>query len=96
MGLLDLLRRKKVDTEAARRELLLKTGRIADGSIFDIGTDEAGEVTHVFYSYEISGVDYESSQTLDAGQLQRAADYFPGAHCTVRFDPRHPANSIVV
>jgi hypothetical protein len=96
MGLLDLLRRKKVDTEAARRELLLKTGRIADGSIFDIGTDEAGEVTHVFYSYEISGVDYESSQTLDAGQLLRADDYYPGAHCTVRFDPRHPANSIVV
>lgn len=96
MGLFDLLRRKRVDTEAARRELLLKTGRITDGSIFDIGTDEAGEITHVFYSYEISGVDYESSQTLDAGQLQRAADYYPGAHCTVRFDPRHPANSIVV
>jgi len=96
MGLLDLLRRKKVDTEAARRELLLKTGRIADGSIFDIGTDAAGEVTHVFYSYEISGVDYESSQTLDAGQLQRADDYYPGAPCTVRFDPRHPANSVVV
>ena len=96
MGLFDFLRRKRVDTEAARRELLLKTGRIADGSIFDIGTDDAGEVTHVFYSYEINGVDYESSQTLDAAQLQRAADYFPGAHCTVRFDPRHPANSIVV
>ncbi|MCA1614373.1 MAG: hypothetical protein LC800_09610 [Acidobacteria bacterium] len=96
MGLLDFLRRKTVDTEAARRELLLKTGRIADGSIFDIGTDEAGEVTHVFYSYTFNGVDYESSQTLDAGQLRRAADYFPGAHCTVRFDPRHPANSVVV
>jgi hypothetical protein len=96
MGLLDLLRRDRADTETARRERLLKAGRIADGSILDIGTDDAGEIVHVFYSYTFNGVDYESSQTLDAAQRARAADYFPGAHCTVRFDPRHPANSVVV
>jgi hypothetical protein len=96
MGLLDLLRRNKTDTEAARRERLLKMGRITDGSILDIGTDEAGGVTHVFYTYSFNGVDYESSQTLDAAQREHAADYFPGAHCTVRFDPRRPANSVVV
>jgi hypothetical protein len=96
MGLLNLFRRDKGDPEAARRALLLRTGRIADGSILDVGTDEAGRVTHVFYTYDFNGVAYESSQTLDAGQLARSRDYFAGAHCTVRFDPRQPTNSVVV
>ncbi len=96
MGLLKLFRRDKGDPEAARRARLLRTGRIADGSILDVGTDEAGNVTHVFYTYDINGVEYESSQSLDAEQLARSQDYFAGAHCTVRFDPRQPANSVVV
>ena len=96
MGLLKLFRRDKGDPEAERRALLLRTGRIADGSILDVGTDEAGNVMHVFYTYHFNGVEYESSQTLDAEQLARRQDYFAGAHCTVRFDPRQPANSVVV
>ena len=96
MGLFQLFRRDKGDPEAARRARLLRTGRITDGSIIDIGTDDAGAVTHVFYTYDINGVEYESSQTLDAGQLARAADYYPAAPCTVRYEPHQPANSIVV
>jgi hypothetical protein len=96
MGLRNLFRRDKGDPEAARRALLLRTGRIADGCILDVGTDEAGSVTHVFYTYTYNGVEYESSQRLDTEQLARSRDYFAGAHCTVRFDPRRPANSVVV
>ena len=96
MGLLGLLRRKQDNTEAARRARLLRTGRIADGSILDITTDEHGQITHVFYAYEINGVDYESSQTLDEQQRTHPADYSPGAHVVIRFDPRQPANSVVV
>lgn len=96
MGLRNLFRRDKGDPEAARRAALLRAGRIADGSILDVGTDEAGNVTHVFYTYDFNGVEYESSQTLDAEQLARHEDYFAGAHCTVRFDPRQPTNSVVV
>lgn len=96
MGFLNLFRRDKGDPEAARRELLLRTGRIADGSILDVGTDDSGNVTLVFYTYDINGVEYESSQTLDAGQLARRSEYYAGAPCTVRFDPRQPANSVVV
>jgi hypothetical protein len=96
MGLLNLFRRDKGDSEAVRRELLLRNGRIADGSVLDVGTDEAGDVTHVFYTYNFNGVEYESSQTLDAGQRERRANYHAGAPCTVRFDPRQPTNSIVV
>ena len=96
MGLLGLFRRKQDNTEAARRARLLRTGRITEGTIFDVGTDERGAVTHVFYSYEINSVEYESSQSLDEAQLARAGDYAPGARITIRFDPRQPANSVVV
>jgi hypothetical protein len=96
MGILDLFKRKKADGEDERRTSLLRAGRITEGSIFDVITDEAGAITHVFYNYEINGVEYESSQSLDAGQRSRSADYFPGARVTVRFNPRRPGNSVVV
>jgi hypothetical protein len=96
MGIFDLFRRKQVDGEAARRAELLRTGRITEGSIFDVITDDTGAITQVFYNYEISGVQFESSQALDAGQRERSGDYYPGARVTVRFNPRRPGNSLVV
>jgi hypothetical protein len=96
MGILNIFRRRKTDDEAGRRTTLLRAGRITEGSIFDVITDEAGAITHVFYSYEINGVEYESSQLLDTEQRTRSADYFPGARVTVRFNPRQPGNSVVV
>ena len=96
MGILDIFKRKKAGDEAARRDHLLRSGRIADGSIFDVITDDAGDITQVFYNYEINGVEYESSQLLDAEQRRRSGDYFPGARVTVRFNPRQPGNSVVV
>jgi len=92
MGIINLFRRKKADDEGARRAALLRAGRITEGSIFDVITDDAGLITQVFYNYEINGVEYESSQLLDL----RSADYFPGARVTVRFNPRQPGNSVVV
>ncbi|MCA1565200.1 MAG: DUF3592 domain-containing protein [Acidobacteria bacterium] len=96
MGLLDLFKRKKVDTEAARRAALLRTGRVGEGVILDVTITDAGDITHVFYNYSVNGVEYESSQTLDEPQRQHQADYYPGARITVRYDPHRPANSVVV
>ena len=96
MGLLSIFKRKKPDGEAERRAALLRAGRITDGSIFDVITDESGAITQVFYNYEINGVEYESSQALDPEQRLRSTDYFPGASVTVRFNPRQPSNSVVV
>ncbi|MCA1621816.1 MAG: DUF3592 domain-containing protein [Acidobacteria bacterium] len=96
MGLRDIFKRKKADGEAERRTALLRAGRITEGSIFDVITDEGGGITHVFYNYEINGVEYESSQPLDTEQRTRSADYYPGALVTVRFNPRQPGNSVVV
>ncbi len=96
MSIFSFLRRKKTDDEGARRDQLLRTGRIADGSIFDIITDENGAITQIFFNYTINGVDYEASQLLDAEQRQHMADYVPGARITVRYHPHQPGNSIVV
>ena len=97
MGLRNLFKRKQVDTEAARRALLLSSGRIGEGVILDVTTaDDTNDITHVFYTYNANGVEYESSQSLDDAQRQRQVDYYPGARITIRFDPRRPSNSVVV
>ena len=96
MSILNYLRRKKVADRTTQRARLLLKGRITEGRIIDITTDSTGAVTHIFYTYQAGGVDYESSQMLDAEQRQRLANYVLGTSVTVRFDPRQPGNSIVV
>ncbi|HYH85724.1 MAG TPA: DUF3592 domain-containing protein [Pyrinomonadaceae bacterium] len=96
MGILDIFKRKKTGGEAQRRATLLRSGRITEGSIIDAIADEAGTIIQVFYSYEINGVEYESSQSLDPQQQLRSGDYFPGSRVTVRFNPPQPGNSVVV
>jgi hypothetical protein len=95
MRFLDLFRRKKED-EASRRIRLLRTGRIVEGSMLDIVSEDAGNGTQIFYSYRVGGTVYESSQTLDSEQQSAKHNYRPGVQVTVRYDPRQPANSIVV
>lgn len=95
MGLLNLFRRKKED-EASRVARLLQTGRIVEGTVLDIETDEHDTVTLVFYRYRVSGVEYESSQAIGPEQLISNTRYIPGGHAMVRYDPRQPANSIVI
>ena len=95
MSFLDRFRRKKED-EAARFARLSKTGRITDGNVLDITEDDQDRITHVFYTYNIAGVEYESSQKLTEDQAARPADYAPGSHIVVRYDTRQPGNSIVV
>lgn len=96
MGIFDIFRRNKVDGEAERRAQLLRAGRITEGTVFDVTTDADGRITHVFFSYNLNGVDYEASQSLDDSQRARQADYIPGARITVRYNPRQPGNAVVV
>ncbi len=96
MGLFDLFKRKKVDTEAARRAALMRGGRVGEGVVLDVTITDAGDIIHVFYTYNVNGVEYESSQSLDETQRRHQGDYYPGARITVRYDPHRPANSAVV
>ena len=95
MSFLDLFRRKQED-ESSRIERLSKTGRITDGVVIDVKLDERGSITHVFYTYNIAGVEYESSQELSAAQRTHESGYALDTAITVRYDPRQPGNSIVV
>ena len=95
MSFLDRFR-KRVEDEASRIARLSKTGRMTDGNIIDADSDLTGRITQVTYTYMLAGVLYESSQALSDLQQQRSSDYAPGNQIIVRYDPRQPANSIVV
>lgn len=96
MKFLKLFRRETIHTEDVRRATLKQRGRIGDATVTDLTHDEQGRTTGIHFVYEIGGVDYESSHQLDSDQQSRKADYAPGASVTIRYDPRQPANSIVV
>ena len=95
MSFLDRFRKKPED-EASRIERLSKTGRMTDGRIIDAVSDNEGRISQVTYSYILAGVLFESSQALSISQQQRSNDYAPGKQVVIRYDPRRPANSIVV
>ena len=95
MSFLDRFR-KKTEDEASRIARLSKTGRMTDGNIIDAVSENDGRITQVTYSYVLAGVQYESSQALSVQQQARYTDYAPGKQIVVRYDPRQPANSIVV
>ena len=69
---------------------------MADGKIIDAVSDQSGRITEVTYTYMLAGVQYESSQALSESQQERSSEYAPGKQIVVRYDPRRPANSIVV
>jgi hypothetical protein len=95
MSFLDRFRKKPED-EASRIERLSKSGRMADGRIIDAVSDNDGRIIQVTYTYVLAGVQFESSQALSDLQQARPNDYVPGKQIVVRYDPRRPANSIVV
>ena len=95
MSFLDRFR-KKVEDEASRIARLSRTGRMTDGNIIDAVSENNGRITQVTYTYMLAGVLYESSQVLTDKQQQHSFDYAPGKQIVVRYDPRQPANSIVV
>jgi len=95
MSFLDRFRKKQED-EASRIARLSKTGRMADGRIIDAISSDDGTITQVTYTYVLAGVQFESAQDLSVQQQSRQHDYSPGKQIVVRYDPKAPANSIVV
>jgi hypothetical protein len=88
------------ELERRRREALGSTGRLTDGVIVDARTldgEEASgpapEVLH--YSYRLSGVVYHCAQ--DVSMLpEQVAGFRIDQPIQVRYDPRHPGNSILI
>jgi hypothetical protein len=94
------------ELERARRQFLVQSGRIVDGTLQDIyevevpaksKTEPARTLTMLMYSYHNGGVDYECSQDITA--LLPVLDLAlirPGFPCSARYQPGNPQNSIVV
>jgi hypothetical protein len=78
------------ERERRRRSHLVATGKINDAMLVEIRENL------VFYSYLVRGVEYTASQ--DIGRLvdQAALDFSGISAMSVKYDPRNPANSIVV
>ena len=95
MGLFDIFKKNKnIDLEAKRIEYLNRFGRITDGEIIDSEMTDTGEV--IYYTYNVHGANYESSEILSSERLINPLKYAPGAKVGVRYDPKQHANSILV
>lgn len=93
MSLFDIFKSKKSNLSyRENREMLHTHGRITDGLIIDSESSEAGEQI-VFYTYNIQGVDFESSEILIDEQLRDPLQFAPGAKVGIRFDPKNHGNS---
>lgn len=94
--------RKKTpeEYEALRRQRISAQGRITDGTVLDVkefDSDTDHSVQMVLYTYDVAGVQYECSQ--DVTHLRQFLDLHScriGVATSVKYDPHHPGNSIVV
>lgn len=81
------------ELERARRTSLNRDGKMGDGEIVDVETDALS----IVYTYSVAGVIYTASQDVSTLQslLPREVMTMVGP-VSVKFDPRNPANSIVL
>jgi hypothetical protein len=81
------------EIERRRRGTLHREGKMGDGEIVDVETASA----LIAYSYSVAGVTYTASQDLTALQQLLPPDVMTiVGPVSVKFDPRNPANSIVL
>jgi hypothetical protein len=86
--------------EAMRRQRINSLGRITDGTLLDVQELDSGNghaAQLVMYTYDVAGVQYECSQ--DVTSLRQFIDANTcriGDAASVKYDPQHPGNSIVV
>jgi hypothetical protein len=79
------------ERERRRRAYVHRSGRMDDAVITDV-RDQV-----IYYSYELRGVAYATSQDVSAlAALLPADPALLVGHVGLKYDPRNPANSIVV
>lgn len=96
------------ETERKRRSYVNQVGRIVEGHIIQLieepASDGGGDSKAarnarklVCYSYSISGVSYETAQDLTGLENRVPLDRLvAGQSASVKYDPAHPANSILL
>lgn len=78
------------ERERQRRELLVAGGKMGDATLVEVRED------HLFYSYDVRGVEYTASQDISRLKARIPEDLPTEAPVSVKYDPRNPANSIVL
>jgi hypothetical protein len=79
------------EAERRRRLALNATGKMGDATLLEVRED------HVFYSYDVRGVEYTASQDVSALRelLPEDPSVINGV-VSVKYDSRNPANSMIL
>jgi len=78
------------ERERQRRAALVTRGKMGDATLMEVREE------HIFYGYIVRGVEYTASQNVSSLKEFVPADLASLAAVSVRYDPRNPANSIVL
>ena len=78
------------ENERRRRAMLYAAGKTADANLLDI------QEGMLVYSYDVRGVEYTAWQDVSKLQQFLPGDLASLGHIAVRYDPRNPANSMVL
>jgi hypothetical protein len=79
------------ERERRRRNHLAANGKMGEASLIDMRDG------HLFYSYDVRGVEYTASQDVTSITQLLPSDFtLAVGHVSVKYDPRNPANSVVL
>jgi hypothetical protein len=78
------------EKERRRRLMLLSAGKMGDANLLDIHDNL------LVYSYAVRGVEYTASQDVSRLKAFVPGDIASLGPICVKYDPRNPANSIVL
>ena len=78
------------ERERRRRAALVGRGKMSDAMLVEIRDDL------LFYSYGVRGVEYTASQDVSMLKEQMPPDFSTIDAVSVKYDPKNPANSIVL
>lgn len=78
------------ERERRRRSALVAHGKMSDAMLVEIRDDL------LFYSYGVRGVEYTASQDVSMLKQYMPLDFSTIDAVSVKYDPKNPANSIVL
>jgi hypothetical protein len=78
------------ERERRRRAVLVAGGKMGDATLLELRGDM------LFYSYNVRGVEYTACQDIGPLKAMLPAEISTGGPVSVKYDPRNPANSIVM
>jgi len=78
------------ERERQRRNALVARGKMGDATLVEVRDDL------FFYSYDVRGMEYTASQDISRLKSRMPGDLSTMGPVSVKYDPRNPANSIVL